>query len=268
MSKNQPPNVQALFTEMVSQGGLSQASFSALVAPDLTAKMQAAMGTPADVVVAAEAVLLGLLIDDSGSIVAANNTQNIIDGHNLVLEAVGGAKHSGDIMAHTRYLKGFVLYPWVPVSQVIRMDSSNYRPQGLTPLYDEMAVMLGCVLAKSQEFANLGMPVRTITLVVTDGHDEGSTRQTPDSVKAVVQDMLMQEMHIIAGMGIDDGGYIDFRAVFRSMGIKGEWVLTPKNSTKEIRAAFRTFSQSAARASQNAASFSKTAQTGLGGFNV
>lgn len=268
MSQSTQPNVSALFGEMLQQGTMSQAAFSALAAPDLTAKIQAAMGTPADVVSAAEAVLLGMLLDDSGSIVYANNVQNIIDGHNLVLDAIGGAKHSGDIMAHARYLKGHVLYPWVPLGQVVRMDSGNYRPDGYTPLYDETVVMLGAVLAKSQEFANLGMPVRTITLIVTDGHDEGSRQQTPDTVRPVVEDMLMQEMHIVAAMGIDDGGYTDFRKVFGSMGIRDEWILTPKNTVKEIRQAFRTFSQSAQRASQNAASFSKTASQGLGGFQV
>ncbi len=74
--------------------------------------------------------------------------------------------------------------------------------------------------------------------------------------------MLMAENHIIAAMGIDNGS-TNVQDFFREMGIRDEWVITPKNSKNDIRKAFQVFSQSAVRASQGAASFSKTA---LGGF--
>jgi len=64
-------------------------------------------------------------------------------------------------------------------------------------------------------------------------------------------------------MGFDDGAGTDFKQVFKEMGLRDEWILTPKTTPSEIRKAFQLFSQSAVRASQNAASFSKTA---LGGF--
>jgi hypothetical protein len=85
---------------------------------------------------------------------------------------------------------------------------------------------------------------------------------TVQEVKALAQDMLRKEVHIIAAMGIDDKR-TDFHGVFKDMGVRDEWILTPGNSPSEIRKAFQVFSQSAVRASQNAASFSKTA---LGGF--
>ncbi len=64
-------------------------------------------------------------------------------------------------------------------------------------------------------------------------------------------------------MSIDDGGHTDFHKVFKQMGIRDEWILTPGNNQTEIRRAFQVFSQSAVRASQGAASFS---QSSLGGF--
>ena len=105
------------------------------------------------------------------------------------------------------------------------------------------------------------MPVRTITLIITDGGDAGSQRFKPHHVKSLVDDMLASEGHIVAAMGIADGS-TDFRQVFRDMGIPDEWILTPANSSREIRKAFQVFSQSAVKASQGG-SFSKT---GLGGF--
>ncbi|MBI2633485.1 MAG: hypothetical protein HYW78_03840, partial [Parcubacteria group bacterium] len=129
--------------------------------------------------------------------------------------------------------------------------------------YDETVVILGTVLAKTKEFMDNGVNVRTITLIVTDGADYGSHRQTPATVASVVKDMLMKENHIIAAMGIDDHGHTDFKQIFQEMGLEDRWILTPLNSQSEIRKAFQVFSQSAVRASQSAQSFSQTA---LGGF--
>src|SRR5436190_2898803 len=129
------------------------------------------------------------------------------------------------------------------------MTDANYNPRLSTPLYDQTAVVLGTVIAKAQELAQAGIAVRTVTLIITDGGDYGSRRCRPADVKAIVDDMLAQENHIVAAMGISDGT-TDFKSVFRSMGIPDRWILTPGNSATEIRRAFAVFSQSAVRASQ------------------
>jgi hypothetical protein len=76
--------------------------------------------------------------------------------------------------------------------------------------------------------------------------------------------LLRTESYIVGGMGIDDG-YTDFTAVFQTMGIQPEWILTPKNTPSDIRRAFGTISRSAVRASQAAGNFSQTALGGFGG---
>jgi hypothetical protein len=119
------------------------------------------------------------------------------------------------------------------------------------------------VLAKTQELADSGVPVRTVTLILTDGADQGSTRATAAHVRTIVRDMAAAETHIVAAMGIDDG-QTPFRDVFRSMGIEDRWILTPGSDASEIRRAFLVFSQSAVRASQGGASFSRTAAGGFG----
>ncbi|MEI6835866.1 MAG: hypothetical protein WCK59_03450 [Candidatus Falkowbacteria bacterium] len=163
----------------------------------------------------------------------------------------------------TRYLNGEILYSYTQLDQAIVMDSNNYNPMGGTPLYDETAVILATVLAKTQEFENSGVACRSVTLIVTDGADEHSRKQTPAKIKQVVLDMLKTENHIIAGMGIDDGT-TKFRQIFEEMGIPAEWILTPGGSESEVRRAFQVFSQSAVRASQGGASFSQTAMGGFG----
>ncbi len=255
MSKDD--KIKKLLEDAHDQGALSAKSLAALDVVDVGTQIQAGLGVTIDDVVASEVVLVTMMPDDSQSIAAAGNTDAVRDGHNFVLEALRGSKQSGEVLAHTRYLNGFVLSPYAALEHVAPMTTANYDPRLGTPLYDQTAVTLGTVIAKAQELQQAGIAVRTVTLIITDGGDYGSTRMKPADVKAIVDDMLAQEHHIVAAMGISDGS-TDFRSVFRSMGIPDRWILTPGNSATEIRRAFAVFSQSAVRASQGAQ---------LGGFS-
>ena len=144
------------------------------------------------------------------------------------------------------------------------MDTQNYQANGGTPLYDETAKLLGTVIAKTQEFKDNGIQVRTITLIMTDGQDAHSHQCNTNDVKSIVSDMLRSEEHIIAAMGFDNGS-TDFEQVFQEMGIPSNWILTTNSDPSEIRKAFQVFSQSAVRASQSAANFSQTSMGGFGG---
>jgi hypothetical protein len=225
-------------------GTVSKAAMTALDLADLGAQIQAGLGVAVDDIAASEVVLVTMMPDDSQSIAAARNTRHVRDGHNLVLEALRRSRQAGEVFVHTRYLNGTVLYPYVGLADAIEMDDGNYDPRLGTPLYDQTIVLLGTVLAKSTELAQAGVPVRTVTLLITDGGDYGWTRAGAKEVKALVTDLVGQENHVVAAMGISDGT-TDFRAVFRSMGIAERWVLTPGNTPGEIRKAFQVFSQSA-----------------------
>jgi hypothetical protein len=257
-------NLNQLFQTAHAEGALSNGSLQALNVFDIGAQIQAGLGISVDDVMASEVVLVTIMPDDSGSIRFSNNAAVVRAGHNTIVDALTNSNQRGNILIHNRYLNGTVLYPYCPVTQAVRMNEQNYDPNQGTPLYDQTVVLLGTVLAKAQEFSDNGVPVRTVTLMITDGADAHSQRATADTVRSLVQDMLRTENHIIAAMGIDDGG-TDFRQVFRDMGIRDEWILTPGNSQKDIRQAFQIFSQSAVRASQSGGSFS---QTSLGGFGT
>jgi hypothetical protein len=249
--------VKKLLEDAHDQGALSAKALATLDVVDVGAQIQAGLGCTIDDVAASEVVLVTMMPDDSQSIAQAGNTDAVRDGHNYVLQSLRGSKQSGEVLAHTRYLNGHVLCPYTALDNAVEMTAANYSPHLGTPLYDQTAVTLGTVIAKAQELAQAGIAVRTVTLIITDGADYGSTRCKPNDVKAIVQDMLAQENHIVAAMGISDGS-TDFAAVFRAMGIPDRWILTPGNSATEIRRAFAVFSQSAVRASQGAQ---------LGGFS-
>lgn len=262
-SSSTTPNVASLFQAAADDGTLTPGASQALVTiPDIGQQIQAALGVSPDDVTSSEVVLVTMMPDDSGSM-AGVNAQLAREGHNLVLEALGGSKQSESVLAHTRYLNGYVLYPYCQIAQAVRLDNMNYDPCHSTPLYDQSVVLLGTVLAKAQEFEMNGVPARTITLIITDGADCRSTHAKAKDVAKIVADMRRSEKHIVAALGIDDG-YTDFRQVFKSMGIEDKWILTPKNNASDIRAAFLLFSKSAVRASQSSKAFSATAGGGFG----
>lgn len=260
---SKPGNAQVnqLFQTAHSEGVLSPASLQTLTVVDLGAQIQAGLGITVDDVQSSEVVLVTVMPDDSGSIQFAGNAQAVRDGHNLVLDALVASKQRDNVLTHTRYLNGHVLYPYCPLDRAVRMDKRNYDPNQGTPLYDQAVVLLGTVLAKAQQFADNGVPTRTVTLLITDGADAHSTRFGAKDVAALVRDMRRAESHIVAAMGIDDGS-TDFRQVFSAMGIDDRWILSPRNSQAEIRRAFEVFSQSAIRAAQGSVSFSQTVMGG------
>jgi hypothetical protein len=255
---NNDDKVKKLLEDAHQQGALSTKSLNALDVVDVGAQIQAGLGVTIDDVTASEVVLLTMMPDDSASIASAGNTDAVRDGHNLVIDALKRSKQAGEVLAHTRYLNGHVLCPYTALDHAVAMTKANYDPVHGTPLFDQACVVLGTVIAKAQELAQAGIAVRTVTLIITDGGDYGSKRCKPSDVHALVTDMLAQENHIVAAMGISDGT-TDFKRVFQSMGIPDRWILTPGNSATEIRRAFQVFSQSAVRASQG------TVQ--LGGFS-
>ncbi|MBI5044498.1 MAG: hypothetical protein HZC02_01090 [Candidatus Levybacteria bacterium] len=262
--QSQTASLDDLFQSAVSQGSISPATLQSLNIQDVGQMIQGCLGIAVDAVTASKVFLVSLLVDDSSSIRFAGNTQAMRDGVNSVLDALNAVKNKDGILVSCRYLNGTVLYPFVPLDQAIRLTSSNYDPYGGTPLYDQTAVLAGSVIAKAQEFMLNGVPVTSSSLVVTDGHDEGSVNfRRPEAVEPVIRDLLVQEKHIFAAMGIDDGGTTNFADIFRRMGFRDEWVMTPSKSGQEIRRCFNMFSQSTASASQNATSFSQTAQAGL-----
>lgn len=252
-------NVNDLFDAAKDAGNISPETAGNLAVFDGGQQIQDALGIPVEDVKSSLVFLATMVLDDSTSIQISRNTQVVRDGHNEVIKALTDSKQDDEILAMGCSLNAGLVYPYGLLSQVPMLDSSNYNPNGGTPLYEVAFATLAAVLAKTEQFAVDGVQARTATLLVTDGEDTGGSVSVA-KLEALVSDMLVMENHIIAGMSIDNGR-TDCADVFRQMGIPDQWILTPKDNHTEIRKAFGTFSKSAVRGSQSAASFSQ-----LGGF--
>jgi hypothetical protein len=257
-------NMNDLFQSAVDTGDLTPESAAIMIQADLGNVIQQGFGVDIGDVGVSETVLVTVIVDDSSSIDACHNTQKIIDGHNMVIDALKASKQKEGILFHTTYLNEGILSPFVKIENAIRMDTINYRPYGGTPLYDRVIEALGTIIARVVKSQDDGVACRTVTLIVTDGADTESKHWAKD-VASIVKDLLKMETNIVAAMGVDDGS-TNFRKVFKDMGIEDKWILTPKNTQTDIRRAFAVFSQSATQASQSAASFTQAMTTGVGAF--
>lgn len=263
-------STNALLDGALGDGVIDNDAFDVLSGVDLGDDSDT--GVSIDDIQASEVILVNLLVDDSSSInwgaedpATGQRTSNVpfvIDGHNLIPNSLEGAKaaQAENIIVMTTTLNSGLLSNYKMVSSATRLDTSNYTASGGTPLYERMLEVLRRCVEKTHELEDTGVSVRTITVVITDGDNNGGGY--PSDVKKVVESLLMQEIHIVAAVGIDDGS-TDFRGVFRDCGVPDQWILTPANNETEIRKAFAMVSQSAVTASQSADSFSQMAGGGF-----
>ena len=107
-------------------------------------------------------IYIAVMPDDSGSIGGQNplgrdNTQDVIDGHNNIVEALKGSQQARMILFKTEYLNSdTALNNWVPLDKVVLMTRDNFRPKGTTPLYDKTLSLLTSVIYEKTEALNRG----------------------------------------------------------------------------------------------------------------
>jgi hypothetical protein len=268
-------DISSLFQAAQTEGEISQETLNNFEIADLGQSIQNSIGVHVDDVQASAVLLVQLVVDDSGSIRMAGNSEIMREGVNMIIDSLLGTKQKDGILMNILYIGGQTLTPWESITKIPKLDTTNYNPQSGTPLYDRYLEACASLVSKAQSFSDKGVPVRAVLAIVSDGADQHSPKAhggrgtTPEMCKKASTDLLQTEKYILIGVGIDDK-YTDFRQVYSSMGIpNGEpsgtpnFILTPGNTPHEIREAFGTVSQSAVRASQNGASFSQTA---MGGF--
>ena len=261
-------SLNALFGGAVSGGNLTQAGANALAIGDLGTAMQAGLGVDVSDVTAQSVVLLAIIADDSSSIgYVPGNEQAVRDGVNGILDALIATKQVDTIFAYETTLNTGIVCPFMAITAAPKFDAKNYRACGGTPLYDTVATTLGTVIAKHESFASNGVQARSVTIIITDGADYGSTsHKRPESVQPIVADMLRSEQHVVLFIGVDDGGKTDFRDIARRMGINDNCILIAGCNASEIRQKCIMASQSAVRVSQATAGTNVSQAGGFGGL--
>jgi hypothetical protein len=248
---------QDLVTDLYATGTLSEASTSALLnAKDTVREIGVSLG---ETVGAREVLLATLLVDDSASV--ASNLVDIQRGHALMLRALAREASETSVLVHTRLLNRGLVQPFTPIRRASALDRVNYNSARLfpwTPLYRQSLLTLAATVAKAHELERSRTSVRTFTLILTDGEDNPSGDEpgtvSEAAVRVLAKDMLeFATNHIVAAMGV--GERVDYRAIFRSMGIPDAWILTPGSTDEELDAVFRRISRALQLAASSEGAF-------------
>lgn len=252
------------------------ASTQVVLAQDLAAQIPSGMGISPDEFDHSTALILTILHDDSGSMTGKNrgdpnqkvtNAQLARDGHNAIIQALKKSKQSKDVIVGSMTINGRLVHAYMSIDDAPIINESHYDASNMngTPYYDSVVVTLKRIAEKVVEYKQAGIPCRTITILITDGHDEHSQQfRAPEAVRPFVEERLGAEMDVVVAVGIADGR-TDFRDIFTRMGVQPDCIHTPGSSESEFRKTFLVLSQSTVTVSQaGAAGFSQAAAGGFG----
>lgn len=255
------PDAQELFQNARSAGEISPQTAALL--SGLSARINKTMVAPVVKPTVTDQTLLCMLLDNSPSMEHHNNHKAVIEGHNMVVNALLSAKAVNSIESLTallnpceKYIKrttgGVEDFQWQSLRAAPRLDVRGFIHGCSTPLYDRALETLGSVLARTKWWEDQwGVQTRSVTLLMTDG-DANDGKASAKDVSKLVKDMLRMEKHQIFFMGVDCDG-VDFRQIGEEMGIPKGCIDVVARDAKAIRAKFQLFSQSAVSVAQGLA---------------
>lgn len=245
------PNLNDLFDEAkqsINSAGMSAASVSVMVHNLNNVTLAGAAGIPADDLAMTSATLYVRIIDESASMSIYRH--ELIDAANEELKALEDSKAANDLLMSTWVFsdKPKVLHSYVPLADVIRLDSNNYRADGpSTALYDTVRDAITSTVAYAQSLRDSGVnPLKVVVLILTDGEDNSSVT-TVSTINSLITDLIRQEFYtpVFVAFGFDG------ESVARQMGIPDGNIMSSGKTASEIRRIFRESSQSVIRTSTN-----------------
>jgi hypothetical protein len=258
-------NVDDLFSDAQSEGVLSPGSASLLTG--LSARIAMSMQPLAVAPTVSEQTLLIALLDNtpsmqhrgrdaaSGKLSPKTNAEAVIDGHNLMLESLAGAKAVNSIEylpllinpdpSYIQRICGRDEFTWKAMRAADQLVEQGFIYGYSTPLYERALTALGSAVARTKFWEDTySVQTRSVTVIMSDG-ENNSGRYKADDVKALVGDMQAAERHRIFYWGLQGSDTsIDFHEIGRSMGIPDDAITVIPSDPKAIRALFQLFSQS------------------------
>lgn len=201
-----------------------------------------------------DVLLVGLALDSSYSIHKHGNTEAVRQGHNeFMLRFREGT--TAAVQAYVRDLNGKEYSRFASPRGIRPLTRWNYRPAGRTRLFDGTLETLLELRGRILALEETGRSARVVCAVMTDGKDTES-RRSASEVEAMVEDLRRTARWLFLGMGV--GGEVDFHAVFASMGIPREFVVTCARRDEEIRDSFDALGRITVVASRSQADFARS----------
>ena len=192
-------------------------------------------------------VFAGILIDSSGSM--QPYTSAVIEAHRVMLDMLRKSEKcvKGVLWVYQclfsdtpQQLNSF--YPLRPEGpqhdKVTVLDTSNYKPDGRTALYDAVLTMTKELDAQRQGAFRRGLPSGARIAVITDGEDNASQAR-PEQVQAAISDLRSKEWldaSVVVGLKNQTFDETRLKALQLSLGFSQR--ISLERSPQEVRRAF------------------------------
>lgn len=130
-----------------------------------------------------------IILDESGSMESIKPT--IINGFNELVQSIKGIQKQFPEQEHFISIitfNGFgnkIMHFIDPVSKLKNIDSSNYKPDSMTPLYDA----LGFGLSKLEQHLATQTKYNVLVTVLTDGEENASKEYTGFAIKNKIDEL-------------------------------------------------------------------------------
>ena len=224
--------------------GLSSAALDVMVQNLDETVLMGCVGLEADAIDSAEATLVSVVLDMSGSM--DTHRVAVVEAYNAMLTALVAAKSASSILVSTWAFNDApqLLSSYETVDKKPRLAKSVYAPGGGTALYDATLHALTGLVAYGQELWDQGIPTRRVLFVLSDG-DDNSSKAKAAEVRTLAESVLRQELTTLAYAGF---GTTDPLAQAALLGFPD--VVSTAASEGELRRVFRQVSQSVLRLSQ------------------
>ena len=221
-----------------------------LVTTNLTGQTMTNIGIPLDQLASNEVTLAMNIIDMSGSM--SSFSADLIRAYNDdYLAAMAGSTAAEDILVSTVLFNQDVtlFHGYVNLLDAPPLIRKNYSPSGSTALYDAVALGLTNMVVYAQHLRQMGVMVRCIAIVYSDGGDNAS-KQPAVSVRRASNELLTHEIYTLAYVGFSSGGINQQHLEQLADDIGFPETLIAGLNHSELRRIFNMASTSTIRASQ------------------
>ena len=130
-----------------------------------------------------------IILDESGSMQSIK--PSIINGFNELVQSIKGIQNQFLEQEHTISIISFngfgnkVLHFMDDVSKLNTIDSSNYKPDAMTPLYDAM----GFGFTKLKTALESQTDYNVLVTILTDGEENASREYTGSVIKNMIEEL-------------------------------------------------------------------------------
>ena len=130
-----------------------------------------------------------IILDESGSMESIK--PSIINGFNELVQSIKGIQEQFPEQEHFISIVSFngfgnkIMHFMDEVSKLNTIDSSNYKPDAITPLYDAM----GFSFTKIKQLLELKTNYNVLVTILTDGEENASKEYSGIAIKTMIEEL-------------------------------------------------------------------------------